>query len=153
MPQPARLLALAAGTLAIALPGCGGGGGSGTSKSDYKQQVQQIDKQFRGQLSRAEGSLSSATTNAERSAGLERVRVAFNDVANKIDKLAPPSGAQSAQNRLVAALHRGADHIGVVEKAIKNRDVATIRSSAAKIRRDSTDVAAALQGLRDAVGR
>jgi hypothetical protein len=151
----------AAGTcLVLLLAGCGGGsddnggssGSSGSSSSsEYKKQVQDIGNSFRSQVSDAQSTLSSASTNADRAKGLDQIRTAFKDVAGKIDDLDPPSGAQDEQDKLVQVLNTGADDIGTVEDAIKKNDVSGIASSVQKIQKDSTDAQSSLQALKDAV--
>jgi hypothetical protein len=158
-PTPTRLLAVAASSLFIALAGCGGGGGkssggdgsSASTPAQYKKQVQEIGNQFRNQVNNAQSSLASASTNAERAKGLDKIRAAFSGVAGKIDQLNPPKGAQDEQDKLVAVLRTGAKDIGTVENAIKKNDVSGIQSSVSKIQKDSTDAAAALDNLKKAV--
>ena len=154
-----RHLATAGTCLLLLLAGCGGGGGSnsggggGTSSADYKKQVQTIGNDFRSQVNDAQQTLSSASTNADRAKGLDQIRTAFKDVAGRIDKLNPPSGAQDEQDKLVQVLNTGANDIGTVENAIKKNDISGITSSVQKIQKDSTDAQSALQALKSAVDK
>jgi hypothetical protein len=153
-----RHVATAGTCLLLLLAGCGGGsdkGGSSTSSStssaDYKKQVQDIGNSFRQQVSDAQSTLSSASTNADRAKGLDQIRTAFKDVAGKIDNLNPPSGAQDEQDKLVQVLNTGADDIGTVEDKIKKNDISGLTSSVSKIQTDSTNAQSALQGVKSAV--
>jgi hypothetical protein len=158
MSLPTRPLLIVVSVLSIALAGCGGGsdkggGGDALSPTAYKKQVQAIGNDFKSQVSDAQTSLSGAKTNAARATGLGKIRVAFSDIATKIDRLKPPSGAQDEQDKLVSVLKTGAKDIGKVESAIKKNDVSGIQSSVSKIQTDSTDAGTALDDLQKAVDK
>jgi hypothetical protein len=156
MSFPTRPLLIAVSSLLIALAGCGsdkGGGGDALSPSAYKKQVKTIGNDFKAQVNDAQQSLSGAKTNADRASGLGKIRLAFTNIATKIDKLKPPSGAQDEQDKLVSVLKTGASDIGKVESAIKKNDVSGLQSSVSKIQTDSTDAGTALDDLQKAVDK
>ncbi len=149
MSKRSRLPLLAVSVLAIALPGCGGGGG--TSKADYQKQVKKIGEDFRSQVTATETKVSSATSSSSRVKALDEFKGEFSAFANRIDKIKPPSGAQSQQDAVVAAFRKGASDIGDVETAVQSKDATKIRSSAQTFQTDASNVQAALQKLSSAV--
>lgn len=151
MLNPSRLSLIAITSLAVALAGCGSSGGGGTSKADYQKQVKQLGEQFRSQVTATEGKVSTATTTSARLKALDEFKNEFSSFADKIDKIKPPSGAQSQQDAVVASFKKGADDIGKVEDAVKSKDATKIKSSAATFQSDATDVQTALQKLSSAV--
>jgi hypothetical protein len=131
--------------LALPVASCGG---SGTSKSDYRKQVQKIGQEFRAEVDSTQRKLASATTDADRIKALDAFRASFDRLANKIDGLSAPDGAQAAQDKLVRVLHKGADDIGKVESAVKAKNRANATQAARDLQQDAATAQTALGALR-----
>jgi hypothetical protein len=154
MLTPSRLSLVAICSLVLALPGCGSSGGGADqplSKADYEKQVKKLGEDFRSQVTATQGKVSSATDTKSRLTALDEFKQEFTSFATKIDAINPPSGSKDEQDAVVASFKKGADDIGKVEDAVRTKNKAAIKSSAAQFQTDASSVQGALQKLRDAV--
>lgn len=141
----------AALSLCVTVAACGGSGSSGTSKKEYREKVQSIGNKFKNEINESRTKLQGATSASARSTVLAEFKSSFDKLAKEIDDLEPPSGAQKAQDRVVAALRRAASGIEDVQTAVKSNNASQARTAATSLQKDSAEAQAALLDLKKKV--
>ena len=109
--RAARLLALLAALVAVALAGCGGGGP--VSKSEYEQRLQSAGRE----LTTALRELSRSNSKEEFKTGVDEVENALDDAADELAGITPPEDVQSANDRVVEGFRKLADDFEQVKAA------------------------------------
>jgi hypothetical protein len=141
---------------ALAIAGCGGGksssstgaGSSSSSSSNsssskataaYRQQVLPIAAEFRSSVPKSKFKLQTAITPASRAAALGELGAEFRRLANRLEVLHPPTGAEAEQKAAVAAAQKGADDFKRAEGPARANDKKALKGIGAAMTRDGTE--------------
>jgi DNA polymerase/3'-5' exonuclease PolX len=113
------LAALAAMVAVVSFVACGGD--DAMSKDDYKKEAQKISDKVDADFQAA---LPNATSSdPEKSlAGVNQIKVAAQDAADKLEDLDPPSDYKDVQGKLVGSLRTVQKHGEEVDAAVKAKD-------------------------------
>jgi hypothetical protein len=135
----------------VFLVGCGGSSSS-SSKADYKKKVLALTNTFRSQFTASQTKIQTTSDPNGKADAVDEVKTEYSNLANDLDKLKAPGGAQPAQDASVSALRKGVDDLGRLSDAARARDQAKARQVAAALTRDGADVTSKLQELGTKVG-
>ena len=113
------LAALAVMVAAVSFVACGGD--DGMSKDDYKKEAQKISDKVDADFQAA---LPDATSSdpAKSLGGVNKIKVAAQDAADKLEDLDPPSDYKDVQTKLVDALRTLQKHGEEVDSAVQAKD-------------------------------
>ena len=134
--------ALAAAAVLVA--GCGG--------NSYKDNVKSAAQDFKKSVQGTSNEIRGATTKEQYSAGVTKFQAAIKTFNDRISKLKPPSGAQAAQNRLIAVLNTFSRDLGTIKDAVNASDIQKVRELQAKFAVDVQQVTAAGKELENKAG-
>lgn len=100
--------------VAVLLAGCGGGGGGPLSKSEYEQKLAAAGKA----INDSGRGLAQATTKETFADGVGKVQKALDKAADDLHRVTPPADVETANEKLVGALHGLSDDLdGVADAA------------------------------------
>jgi hypothetical protein len=140
-----KLVALVLCALALVATGCGGG-------SSYKSKVEEAAKQFKKTSVDAGAKLRNAKTKQAFAAGVQEFQGAVRTFNGKLKSLTPPSGAKSAQDRLISVLNTFSGDVGAVRDALNKGDVTQIQTLQGKVVSDVGAVQSAAKELQSKAG-
>ena len=145
-----RMAAIAAATLAVAMPlaACGGDDDSGDAQS-FKEDYNALSKDLQSVYSDLTG---ANPANAQELANqLDKVADKADEAQQKLADLKPPDDAQDELDNLVAAVKKGADAIRNVADAARKKDVSAVQESVGELQSAGQQISAAENKLRQAV--
>ena len=122
-PGGVRLAAALVLAAMLALGGCGGGGR--LTVAGYEQKLRAAGEE----LSAAQGKLAGARSKDEFKTDVGELQRALRAAADELDDATPPADAESANDRLVDALHGLADDFDRVREAADEGIDAAVRSA------------------------
>ena len=113
---------------AFALVACGGDEDKAMSKEEYKTEAQKISDQAEGDF---QAGLQNATSDdPEKSlAGINQLKGAASEAADKLDKLEPPEEFKAVHGKQLGALRTLSQRGEAVDKAAKGDDPNAISSA------------------------
>ena len=137
-----RKLILAPVIVALALAGAGcGGGDENTFIDGYNAATEPLTK-LTTDLGSGQPSQDSLTKVAD---GLD-------DVGARLGKLEAPAGAQDELDRMLAAIKSNSEQVRALAKAVKSGDVDKLTAASEEYSSAGTELVAAEEALRNAVG-
>jgi hypothetical protein len=127
--------------LALAGAGCGGSGDENTFIDGYNAATEPLTK-LMTDLGSGQPSQDSLTKVAD---GLD-------DVGARLGKLEAPDGAQDELDRMLAAIKSSSEQVRALAKAVKSGDVDKLTAASEEYSSAGTELVAAEEALRNAVG-
>ena len=147
------LCVLALAGALVALTGCGGSDKkSGGSVADYKAGAQTAANNFKNSAQAASAKVSSATTPANKVAGLEALKASVSKAADDFAALNPPANLKADNAELVQEFRDLATTVNDVEDALKNNDQSKAAAALPKLTNLQTKIGATIARIQQKVG-
>lgn len=136
----------------VVLVGCGGSSSSSSSTADYKKKVLALTNTFRSKFTASQAKIQTTADPSGKADAVDEVKAEYSTLADDLDKLKAPNGAQPAQDASVGALRKGVEDLGKLADAARKRDQTKAQEAALALKSDGADVTAKLRELGAKVG-
>ena len=145
-----RAAALAAITLAIALPAaaCGGGDDSDEFREDYNAAVENLSK-VNDDIGQAGG--DAGESNQQIAKKFDEIADTAEQTRTDLAALEPPEDAKEEFDELLAALEKGVADLRAVADAATSNDPAATAQAVSDLSESGADITKAEAALKDAV--
>jgi hypothetical protein len=140
-----RKLILAPVVVALALAGAGCGGGGGDDENTFIDGYNAATEP----LTKLTTDLGSGQPSQD---SLTKVADGLDDVGARLGKLDAPDGAQDELDRMLAAIKSNSEQVRALAKAVKSGDVDKLTAASEEYSSAGTELVAAEEALRNAVG-
>lgn len=115
-------LGLLAGTIAVAVAGCGGGSSGPLTKSEYVKKIHSISAELSGSINHLGGVKDSeAAAN-----GLQSLQAELEAKAKQLHTIRPPAGVEHANRQLSSAMSQFAVQLGPIITRLKAGDISAL---------------------------
>ena len=155
------LCVLALSGALVAFTGCGGSDKKSTSSTtasgggsvaDYKSGAQTAANNFKNSAQAASTKVSSASTPADKVAGLEALKASVSKAADDFAALNPPANLKADNAELVQEFRDLATTVNDVETALKNNDQQKAAAALPKLTNLQTKIGATIARIQTKVG-